>query len=233
MIDLVDNLPHFFLLLLILQRFDDAKWGCFTGCPQSGVVTEVKDGVLVASFVAGGGDGQGTKTIFYPEDHEIYFPTTLIGRGTSVIGGRKDPGPDSIQPPNTGIIQDRQPLNTRTLRDRGFCDTTTLRSENDIVVKIYWPEEARTSEVDILRKVEEHGRKIDFIKRHTPEMICHLDPLFLCSSTKTIRQFLGLPTGECRSLRIIASKRLWPIRGLGEKDMLTAYLGCFFSKYEE
>ncbi|KAF9644598.1 hypothetical protein BDM02DRAFT_3102628 [Thelephora ganbajun] len=135
--------------------------------------------------------------------------TTLLGRGTTVIGGRRGPPPDPTQ----------------------FGDTSGLREGNDLVAKIYWPEKTRTSEVDILRKAKEYGEKIDFIGNHIPEMVCHRDPKFLCSSTKTIRQFLGLPTDGSRCLRIIVFRRLRPIKELKEKEMLTAYLQCFFCHF--
>jgi hypothetical protein len=163
-----------------------------------------------ASFVADEGPGQRITIVFYPDDHEIYLGTTLIGRGTSVIGGRKGPPPDPTQ----------------------FGNTDQLREGNDLVVKIYWPEEKRTSEVEILEKAKEYGEKIDFIGNHIPEMVCHRDPNFLCSSTKTIRQFLGLSTDGSRCLRVIGFRRLRSIKELKEKDMLTAYLQCFFCKYD-
>ena len=209
MIDLVDDLPNFLLLLLILQRFDDAKWGCFAECPQSRLKIDRRRDLLTASFTAGGGAGQETTIDFYPEDHAIRRPTKLVGRCTSVVGGRRGPAPDPTHPGNR-----------RNLRDG-----------NDVAVKIYWPEEVRTSEVDILRKAEEYGRKIDFIKNHTPEIVCHRDPNFPCSSAKTIRHFLGLPTDGSRRLRIIAFRRLQPITKLKEKEMLAAYLECFFCKH--
>jgi len=109
-------------------------------------------------------------------------------------------------------------------------DTEKLREGNSLVVNIYWPEESRTSEVEILKKAKEYGKKIDFIGNHIPEMVCHLDPNFLCSATKTIRQFLGLSTDGSRRLRIIVFRRLQPIKELKEKDMLTAHLQCFFCK---
>ena len=58
-----------------------------------------------------------------------------------------------------------------------------LQQENDLVVKTYWPEENRTSEVEILKKAREYGEKIDFIGNHIPEIVCHLDPNFLRSSS--------------------------------------------------
>jgi hypothetical protein len=97
---------------------------------------------------------------------------------------------------------------------------------------------------DILarREQDERGRdpeegngvweKIDLIGNHIPEMVCHLDPNFLCSSTKTIRQFLGLPTDGSRRLWIIAFPQLLSIKMLKEKDMLTAYSQCFFCEFD-
>ena len=211
MIDLVDDFPDFLLLLLIFQRFDDAKWGCFAECPQSKVKIDGRKDLLTASFTAGGGAGQETTIDFYPEDHAISLGTKLTGRCTSVIGGRTCPTPD---PAHLG-------------------DRRELRDGNDVVVKIYWPEEAWTSEVDILKKAAEYGKEIDFIGDHIPEIVCHWDPNFRCSSTKTIRHFLGLPTDGCRRLRMIAFRRLRPIWELKEKEMLAAYLECFFCKHEK
>ena len=207
----MDDLPHFLLLLLILQRFDDAKWGYFTDCPQSGVKLEPVEYLTTYSFSdVEKVNGTRIKVFFHPEHHSIYLGTTLIGRGTSVIGGRMGPPPEST----------------------GLGGMEKLREGNDLVVKTYWPEESRTSEVEILNKAREYGEKIDFIGNHIPEMVCHLDPNFLCSSTKTIRQFLGLSTDGSRRLRMIAFRRLLSIEKLKEKDMLTAYLQCFFCEYD-
>jgi len=206
----VEDLPHFLLLLLILQRFDDAKWGYFTECPESGVRLEPIAKTPTYSLDAEKATGEKIAVVFYPELHSIYLGTTLIGRSTSVIGGRMGPPPESM----------------------GLGGADKLREGNDLVVKTYWPEESRTSEVEILKKAKEYGEKIDFIGDHIPEMVCHLDPNFLCSSTKTIRQFLGLSTDGSRRLRMIAFRRLLPIEKLEEKDMLTAYLQCFFCEYD-
>jgi hypothetical protein len=103
---------------------------------------------------------------------------------------------------------------------------------NDLVIKFYWPEENRTSKVDILKKAKEYGEKIDLIGNHIPKMVYHRDPSFLCSSTRTIRRFLGLSTNGSSRLRTIAFRRLQPINELKEKGMLTAYLQCFFCEYD-
>ena len=205
----MDDLPHFLLLLLVLQRFDDAKWGSFTGCPQSGIKVEAVKPLFTVSLGVDTETGERITIVFYPNDHDIYLGTTLIGRGTGVIGGRMGPAPEVSE----------------------LGDTRKLRNGNDLVVKIYWPGETRTSEVDIINKAKEYGEKIDLIGKHIPEMICHLDPNFLCSSTKTIRQFLNLPTSGSRRLRIIVFRRLVPIKALKEKEMLIAYLQCFFCEF--
>jgi len=88
------------------------------------------------------------------------------------------------------------------------------------------------SEVEILKKAKEYGKKIDFICNHIPEMVCHLNPNFLCSSTKTVCQLLGLPTDASRCLCIVVFQLLLPIKKLKEKDMLTAYLQAFFCGYD-
>ena len=62
---MVDDFPDFLLLLLIFQRFDDAKWGCFAECPQSKVKIDGRKDLLTASFTAGGGAGQETTIGFY------------------------------------------------------------------------------------------------------------------------------------------------------------------------
>ena len=207
---MIDDLPRFLLLLLILPRFDDAKWGHFTKCPQSGVRMEQAKDPPTYSFIVDTETGGRITIVFYPLDHAIYSGTTLIGRGTNVIGGRMGPPPDPKQ----------------------FGDTSKVREGNDFVLKIYWLEESRMSEVEIIKKAKEYEEKIDFIGNCIPEMVFHLDPDFLCSSIKTIRQFLGLPTDGFRRLCIIAFRRLQPIRKLKEKDMLTAYSQSFFCEYD-
>ena len=87
--------------------------------------------------------------------------------------------------------------------------------------------------METLEKAKEHGNKIDLIDNYIPEVVSHLDPSFLCSSTKTMRGFLGLCTDGSRCLRMITFRLLLLIKKLKEMDMVTAYLQWFFRKYHE
>ena len=163
---------------------------------------------LAVSFVCdGGADGEKIQIVLYPLSHEIYFGVTLIGRGTGVIGARKWP-PHKVE------------ANTN--------EASAIRDGNNLAVKTYWPEESRTSEVEILKKAKKYGEKIALIGNHIPEIVCHKDPTFVGSSTGTIRRFLGLSTEGSRRLRVIVFRRLVSIEELEEKDMLLAFLQCFF-----
>lgn len=97
------------------MRFDDVKWGCFTGCSQSRVNVAPEEKLLAVSFVADAEPGEGIAIVFYPDNHETYLGTALIGRGTSVIDGRMGPAPEPTQ----------------------FGDTSKLREGNDLVLKIH------------------------------------------------------------------------------------------------
>ena len=166
------------------------------------------EGLVIASFVGRDETGQEITTFFYPKDDIIRRGLAMLGRGTDVDGARLGPLPELSEIKDTGV----------------------LRDGNDLVIKIYWPEETRTSEVEILKRAKEYGEEISLIGDHIPKMICHGDPDFLCGSTKTIRQFLRLPTNGSRRLRVIVFERLRPIKSLNERDMLTAYIQSFFCK---
>ena len=162
---------------------------------------------LAISFVCDGEDGEKIQIVLYTFSHEVYLGVPLIGRGTSVIGGRKWP------PHKVG---------------ENTYNASVIRDGNGLAVKTYWPEKSRTSEVEILKKAKKYGEKIAPIGNHIPEMVCHKDPIFVGSSTRTIRGFLGLSTEGSRRLRVIVFRRLVAIRELEERDMLLAYLQCFF-----
>jgi hypothetical protein len=198
--DILDNLPHFLLVLLIIQRFDPARWGFFTKFDKSEIKTK-KDPhpkIFEATF---GGDN----ILIFPDDDPVYGGINLIGRSTSAAGARNDTG---------------QAIKTES--------SDQIRECNDLVVKFSWPNETRASEVTFIEKAREIGETNDLVKDHIPTMLGHIDPPFLTCSTKFIREFLGLGDEGARVLRIIVFRRLEEIKLLDNEDMLIAFLDCFF-----
>ena len=83
--------------------------------------------------------------------------------------------------------------------------------KNRLCCQACWPEESRTSEIEILRKAKEYGKKIDLVRNRIPEMICYWPgsgfPLQLNKSDPSIppsshRRFL-LPARHCLSTAIV------------------------------
>ena len=198
--DIVDNLPHFLLVLLILQRFDLARWGFFTEFPESSVKTigDIhRTHVLKATFTDDPVD-------IYPEDDPVYDGINLAGRSTSIAGARKSDG-----------------------HPERLTNSEDIRKANDLVAKFSWPEETRLSEVVFIQRAKEIGESNDLVKGHIPTILGSIDPPHLTCSTSLIRQFLGLDTNGARSLRVIISRRLQEIKYLDEEDLLLAFLDCF------
>lgn len=126
---------------------------------------------------------------------------------TSIIGGEEVPLPDPKQ----------------------IGDTSKLQKGNNLVVKTCWPEDGRG--IHILWDARGYGKTIKLIGNHIPEVTSHQDLNFPCSTTKTMREFLSLPTNGSHHLRIIAFRRLRPMTELNEQDILAAYFQCLFCKY--
>ncbi|KAG0693398.1 hypothetical protein DFH29DRAFT_1084235 [Suillus ampliporus] len=92
-----------------------------------------------------------------------------------------------------------------------------------LVAKLYWPEESRESEAQILKKVYEIAQSEQDVKGHVPEMIwCHK---FEGTSTAKIRRALGMDDADqgSRVLYIIVFKKLLPITTLSGVEFLMAW----------
>ena len=93
----------------------------------------------------------------------------------------------------------------------------------ELVAKLYWPEESRESESDILKKVYEIAQNERQVKDHVPEMVwAHK---FEDTSTAKIRKALGIDDAEVgsRALYIIVFRKLVPITTLSGDDFLRAW----------
>jgi hypothetical protein len=94
-----------------------------------------------------------------------------------------------------------------------------------LVAKLYWPEEERESEVDILQKVYEIAKKDEKaeVKHHVPEFVW--SHKFEDLSTANIRRALGIDDVDKgrRVFYIIVFRELRPITRLSGDEFLSAW----------
>jgi hypothetical protein len=98
-------------------------------------------------------------------------------------------------------------------------------STDKLVAKLYWPEEGRKSEVDILQKVYEIAKKDEEgkVKHHVPELVW--SRMFEDTSAGNIRRALGIDDAETGwpVFYIIAFRELLPITKLSGDEFLSAW----------
>jgi hypothetical protein len=192
------------LVLLIIQRFDLARWGFFTEFQGSKIHPERENHNVYfhkATFIP------DLPINIFPRDDPAHSGINLAGRSTSAAGARK---------------ADEEDLQN---------SSAAIRDVNDMIVKFSWPEKRRTSEVNIIEKAMRIAENNPLVKDHIPTMLGHIDPPYLTCSTALIRKFLGLDTHGARVLRVIVFRRLEELRYLDEDDMLIAFLDCLFCEF--
>jgi hypothetical protein len=177
-------LPHFLLVLLIIQRFNLARWGFFTefeGSPIS-VFTENNSGdkrILQATF-------EDNDTIYiYPSDNPVCNGVNLAGRSTGAAGARR-----------------------KADHDPSALTSAKIKEGNDLIVKFSWPRSSRVSEVEFMEEARRFGESNGLVKNHIPTMHGRLDPPYAMCSTRPIREFLGLKVDGERVFWVIAFRRL-------------------------
>ena len=102
-------------------------------------------------------------------------------------------------------------------------DQPSQNTSKDMVAKLYWPEQSRESEPDILKKVQAIAEKNPDVNGHIPEMVWFHK--FDETSTASIRKILGIdkPDRGSRVLYIIVFRKLVPITTLSGKEFLNAW----------
>ncbi|KAG0706679.1 hypothetical protein DFH29DRAFT_137520 [Suillus ampliporus] len=92
-----------------------------------------------------------------------------------------------------------------------------------LVAKLYWPEESRESEPEILNQVYQIAQQETEVRGHVPEMVWFYK--FEETSTANIRKALGFEDAECgsRVLYIIVFRKLIPITTLGGMEFFSAW----------
>ncbi|KAG2065069.1 hypothetical protein BDR04DRAFT_1060995 [Suillus decipiens] len=97
--------------------------------------------------------------------------------------------------------------------------------QDGMVAKIFWGEASRTSEPEILKRVEEIAEAHDTVKGHIPELFWHHT---FTNLTSTIREALGIPepTTGSRVLYILVFRKLHPITKLHGKELFDVWYQC-------
>ncbi|KAI6022952.1 hypothetical protein BKA83DRAFT_4271284 [Pisolithus microcarpus] len=96
-----------------------------------------------------------------------------------------------------------------------------FRCKDGIVAKLFWAEQSRTSEPEILWKVYEIAERHEEVRGHVPDMMCY--HTYWDTSTALIRDRLGLKPNGARVLYLIVLRKLRPITELVETDFLRAW----------
>ena len=192
----IHDLPRFLVLLLIMQRLPYAGWGyspLFDPEPGFSGKIDVRD-------------EERNMTVDLEFDFHSPECTThygLRGRATNVF-----------------------PVKSKALSKLAKDLEKKCPSRNgteELVAKIYWPEETRQSEEDILK--EGHNIAVDHadVKDHVPDVIW--SHKFKGTSTANIREALGIDDAAVgsRSLFIIVFRKLRPVTELSGDEFLRAW----------
>ncbi|PPR06232.1 hypothetical protein CVT24_000623 [Panaeolus cyanescens] len=204
--DYLDNLPHFLLLLLLFQRFTAAQWGY-------GIESILRLKLHVDNSE--------------PNDHQTLEKSEVlwydqIGTNVSLAFS-----PMSLlyQGHNAKLV------GRATTVMSGVRKTAVLENQTEeCVVKAYWPEEKRESEIVITKRVAEIGERESpyYVNGHVPVVLDSMEPSFPGSNTGAIRSFLNLDTDGSRQFRLIAFERLCDITALNEEDLIKAFFQIMF-----
>ncbi|KIK32859.1 hypothetical protein CY34DRAFT_814033 [Suillus luteus UH-Slu-Lm8-n1] len=97
----------------------------------------------------------------------------------------------------------------------------SLNESTEFVAKLFWPEEARRSEPEILEEVYKIANEEDDVMGHVPDMVWFHK--FEETSTAIIRKALGIDDTGSRVLYIIVFRKLDPITTLSGDEFLLAW----------
>jgi hypothetical protein len=107
-------------------------------------------------------------------------------------------------------------------------DVSKSLADLEIVAKLYWPEESRPGEGDVIKKAYEIAQHNEEVNGHLPELILSHD--FGEYSTKSIRVAFGIQSKGHRRMRLMLFVRLYPITDLIGEPFWRAFWECFRCK---
>lgn len=198
-INFMKDLPRFMVLLYALQRFNLSDWGRnteFDEVVEQGVHKTTLNGVVVKEGVHKTDLG-GVDLVIHASSKERVTHYGLQGRATNVF-----------------------PVTSEKLSTE-FPDIKKDR----MVAKIFWAEEDRISEPEILKKVDEIAAKESDVEGHVPQL------LWYCrfpNPTRAVREALGIPEAKkgSRVLYILVFRKLDPITALYGIELFDVWRQC-------
>jgi hypothetical protein len=199
-INFVDDLPHFLVLLLCFDRFTAKDWGVVTEFTE-----READHCVLSLPSLNSSSPDPTFTIEIDQTKKIRGHFGIVGRATQMLSVTSQ----STVPRPQG--------ESRSLKDM------------ELVLKVYWPEESRIKEEEIIDEARRIADGNSHVKGHLPDLIWARD--FDGYSTENIRTAFGMETKSHRVLRVMLFRRLYPITELTGDRFWKAFWQCFRCKF--
>ncbi|KAG2132299.1 uncharacterized protein EDB93DRAFT_1309956 [Suillus bovinus] len=200
-INFVQDLPRFLVLLFIMQRMGYKQWGLHPLFePEPGyegeIIVECEDSTYKGDKESKDKKKRIDLTLDLKSDKRAtHFG--LRGRATTVF-----------------------PVRSKALSALPR-PSHSLNESTEFVAKLFWPEEARQSEPEILEEVYKIATQDPDVLGHVPDMVWFHK--FEDTSTATIRRALGIDDAGSRVLYIIVFRKLDPITMLSGEEFLVAW----------
>ncbi|KAG1778825.1 hypothetical protein EV702DRAFT_1044260 [Suillus placidus] len=204
-INFIQDLPRFVVLLFIMQRMGYEQWGLhplFESKPgyEGEIIVEYEEDKDNRDKKGQDKKKSKKKRVDLTVDLKLDKRTThfgLHGRATTVF-----------------------PVKSKALS--ALPQRSHFRNQStEFVAKLFWPEEARPSEPEILEEVYKVANEDPDVLGHVPEMVWFHK--FEGTSTAIIRKALGIDDTGSRVLYIIVFRKLDPITTLSGKEFLLAW----------
>lgn len=242
-INFIQDLPRFLVLLLALQRMQYTQWGFHP-------LFEPEPGFSGPVYVDDPKLGQVDLEFDFDSDDVCSSHFGLRGRATTVLpvksqalsqllGSCEHPNkPSAVDPPHT-CPNHTCPNEPSAINPTPHtsCKASELGTDppppppgppphntsTDMVAKLYWPEESRLSEPEILVKVQAIAEHDSRVKGHVPDMVWFHK--FDETSTTHIRKALEMNNAAegSRVFYVIVFRRLEPITSLSDPEFRDAW----------
>ncbi|KAG2036609.1 hypothetical protein BDR03DRAFT_921315 [Suillus americanus] len=201
-INFVQDLPRFVVLLFIMQRMGYKQWGLHPLFePEPGYEGEII--VECEDKDKGNRDNEG-------QDKKKRVDLTLD------LKSKKRMTHFGLRGRATSVFPVKSKVLSALPRRSHFLNEST-----ELVAKLFWPEEARQSEPEILEEVYKIAQEDPDVLGHVPEMVWFHK--FEGTSTAIIRKALGIDDTGSRALYIIVFRKLDPITTLSGDELLLAW----------